>query len=184
MFFGLCNSPQTMSRLMDDSIPPDPRCCVFGYVDDLVIVSEDFPAHVDVLIRIASQLRKVNLTLNLSKNKFCVTKTNYLGYVIGNGSISTDPEKIIAITNWPVSKNLWQVRGYLGLTGWYRRFVENFSTATFIITEVLKSKRKFQWTPEAQVAFDMLKKILTSAPILANSDFNKKILSPLRCKRF
>lgn len=71
MPFGLCNAPQTMSRLMDEIIPPDLRYCVFGYLDDLVIVSEDFPSHIDVLVRIASQFRKANLTLNVSKSKFC-----------------------------------------------------------------------------------------------------------------
>lgn len=174
MPFGLCNAPQTMCRLMDEIIPPDLRHCVFGYLDDLVIVSEDFRSHLEVLVRISMQFRKANLTLNVSKSKFCVTKVNYLGYIIGNGGITTDPEKVTAITNWPAPKNLRQVRGFLGLTGWYRRFVNNFSAETFHITEVLKCKKKFQWTPEAQRAFERVKLILTTAPILSNPDFSKK----------
>lgn len=174
MPFGLCNAPQTMCRLMDEIIPPDLRHCVFGYLDDLVIVSEDFPSHMEVLVRISAQFRRANLSLNVSKSKFCVTRVNYLGYVIGNGGITTDPEKVAAITNWPVPKTLKQVRGFLGLTGWYRRFVPNFSDATFHITEVLKSRKKFQWTPEAQLAFEDLKGLLTSAPVLSNPDFTKK----------
>lgn len=145
-----------MCRLMDEIIPTDLRHCVFGYLGDLVIVSEDFHSHIEVLLRLSNQFRKANLTLNVSKSKFCVTQTNFLDYIIGNGGITTDPEKVTAITNWPIPKNLRQVRGFLGLTGWYRRFVQNFSTETFPITEVLKCKKKFQWTSEAQAAFEKL----------------------------
>lgn len=139
---------------MDELIPPELRHSVFGYLDDLVIVSEDFSSHLEVLLSISAQFRKANLTLNVSKSKFCVTSVNYLGYIIGNGGITTDPEKISAIQNWPVPRNLKQVRGFLGLAGWYRRFLQNFSTETFPITEVLSTKRKFQWTADAQVAFE------------------------------
>lgn len=174
MPFGLCNAPQTMCRLMDQLIPPDLRHCVFGYLDDLVIVSEDFETHLEVLVRIASQFRKANLTLNVTKSKFCVTKVNYLGYVIGDGGITTDIDKVSAINNWPVPKNLKQVRGFLGLAGWYRRFIENFSTVVFPITEVLSTKKKFVWTEEAQEAFRRIKNLLTTAPVLVNPNFEKK----------
>ncbi|XP_037827126.1 uncharacterized protein LOC119615120, partial [Lucilia sericata] len=174
MPFGLCNAPQTMCRLMDEIIPPDLRQCVFGYLDDLVIVSEDFETHLEVLVRIASQFRKANLTLNISKSKFCVVKVNYLGYVIGNGGITTDPEKISAIINWPTPKNLKQVRGFLGLAGWYRRFIVNFSSEVFPITEVLSTKKKFVWTEAAHQAFHRIKMLLTTAPVLSNPNFAKK----------
>lgn len=174
MPFGLCNAPQTMCRLMDQLIPNDLRHSVFGYLDDLVIVSENFEGHLEILVRIASQFRKANLTLNISKSKFCVTKANYLGYVIGQGGIATDPEKVSAIQKWPVPKNLKQVRGFLGLAGWYRRFIENFSSVVFPITELLSSKKKFVWTRQADSAFRTVKMLLTTAPVLANPDFSKK----------
>lgn len=174
MPFGLCNAPQTMCRLMDQIIPPDLRHCVFGYLDDLIIVTENFENHLEVLIRIAAQFKKANLTLNVSKSKFCVTKVNYLGYVIGDGGITTDMDKVSAINNWPVPKNLKQVRGFLGLAGWYRRFIDNFATVVFPITEVVSTKKKFVWTAEAQSAFEKIKLLLTTAPVLINPDFNKK----------
>lgn len=174
MPFGLCNAPQTMCRLMDELIPPELRHSVFGYLDDLVIVSEDFSSHIEVLLSISAQFRKANLTLNITKSQFCVTSVNYLGYIIGNGGITTDPEKVSAIQNWPVPKNLKQVRGFLGLAGWYRRFLQNFSTETFPITEVLSTKKKFKWTEDAQLAFERVKSLLTSAPVLTNPDFTKK----------
>lgn len=174
MPFGLCNAPQTMCRLMDSLIPPDLRNSVFGYLDDLIIVSEDFPSHISVLVRIAEEFKKANLTLNIEKIYFCVTQVKYLGYIIGNGGIKTDPDKIEAITKWPVPKTIKQVRGFLGLAGWYRRFIDNFSSITFPISETLSSKRKFQWTPEANEAFNVVKIRLTTAPVLANPDFSKK----------
>ncbi|XP_065368079.1 uncharacterized protein LOC135960632 [Calliphora vicina] len=174
MPFGLCNAPQTMSRLIDELIPPDLKNSVFGYLDDVIIVSENFEEHIGILIRIAGQFRKANLTLNLSKSKFCVTKVKYLGYIIGDGGIVTDPEKVSAIRNWPTPKNIKQVRGFLGLAGWYRRFIANFSSVVYPISETLSTKKKFVWTPEAQQAFEQIKDLLSSAPILSNPDFEKK----------
>lgn len=174
MPFGLCNAPQTMCRLMDQLIPPELRHCVFGYLDDLIIVSEDFPTHLEVLVRISSQFRNANLTLNIYKSKFCVTQVNYLGYIIGQGGITTDPNKITAITNWPIPKTLKQVRGFIGLASWYRRFIHNFSSEVALITDVLSNKRKFTWSDEAQKSFERIKLLLTTAPVLANPEFSKK----------
>jgi len=174
MPFGLCNAPSTMCRLMDTLIPPDLRYCVFGYLDDLCIVSEDFSSHLTVLVRIANQFKKANLTLNIAKSHFCVTKVNYLGYVIGSGGITTDPSKVSCIVNWTTPKNLKQVRGFLGVCGWYRRFIKNYSDVTFPITEVLSSKKTFKWTEAAQTAMNTLKNLLTAAPVLQNPDFDRK----------
>lgn len=83
---------------------------MFGYLDDLCIVSDTFESHLAVLIRLSEQFKKGNLTLNLSKSQFCVTEVNYIGYVIGKGGISTDPSKTESILSWPVPRNLKQVR--------------------------------------------------------------------------
>lgn len=174
MPFGLCNAPQTMCRLMDDLIPPDLKDRVFGYLDDLIIVSENFVDHLSVLVRISQQFRKANITLNIAKSKFCVKKVKYLGYIIGEGGIITDPEKVSAIREWPVPKNIKQVRGFLGLAGWYRRFIKNFSSLVFPISETLSTKKKFVWTTEAQAAFENIKEVLSSAPVLSNPNFEKK----------
>lgn len=174
MPFGLCNAPQTMCRLMDELIPADLKHCVFGYLDDLIIVSDSFPAHLTVLVRIAEEFRRANLTLNIAKSQFCVTEAKYLGYIIGYGGLKTDPDKIVSILSWPVPKNLKQVRGFLGLCGWYRRFIENFSSIVFPITEVLSTKKKFIWTTEASDAFKKIQHLLTTAPVLMNPDFTKK----------
>lgn len=174
MPFGLCTAPATMCRLMDMIIPPELKHAVFGYLDDVCIVSESFEEHLSILIRLAQQFKRANLTLNLNKSKFCVKRVQYLGYVIGEGGISTDPAKIESILNWPTPKTLKQVRGFLGLTGWYRRFISNFADVTHPITDVLSRKRKFEWTNEADEAFRNIKNLLTTAPVLKNPDFSKK----------
>lgn len=174
MPFGLCTAPQTMCRLMDSIIPPELKHSVFGYLDDVCVVSDSFENHISVLVRLAEQFRKANLTLNLKKSKFCVRRVQYLGYIIGDGGISTDPEKIESIIDWPTPKTLKQVRGFLGLTGWYRRFISNFAEVTHDITDVLSKKRKFNWTTAANDAFHHIKTLLTTAPVLRNPDFTKK----------
>lgn len=154
MPFGLCNAPQTMCRLMDDLIPYDLKYCVFDYLDDLIIVSNNFQSHLVILKRIAEQFQRANLTLNITKSQFCVTQTKYLGYVIGNGGISTDPEKVESIRTCPAPKTLRQTRGFLGLAGWYRGFIPNFAALTTPISDLLSNKKKFSWNDDAQVAFD------------------------------
>lgn len=99
MPFGLCTAPQAMCRLMDQLFPPDLRHCVFAYLDDLIIISENFSDHLEVSMHIASQFKKANLTINFNKSKFCVVQVNYHGYVIGSGGISTDRERVTAILN-------------------------------------------------------------------------------------
>ncbi|KAL7735169.1 hypothetical protein ACLKA6_014885 [Drosophila palustris] len=162
-----------MCRLVDELIPADLKHCVFGYLDDVCVVSEDFDTHLSVLLRLSEQFRKANLTLNIAKSRFCVTEVQYLGFVIGRGGIATDPSKVDAIRSWPSPKTLKQARRFLGLVGWYRRFIQNFAEVVFPITELLSTKKKFVWTDTAQEAFDKLKDLLTTAPILQNPDFSK-----------
>ena len=174
MPFGLCSAPQTMCRLMDSIIPPDLRFCVFGYLDDLCVVSADFSTHITVLVRLADEFKKANLTLNVAKSKFCVTSVKYLGFIIGNGGVSTDPEKIVAVNSWPTPKSVKQVKGFMGLAGFYRRFIHNFSDVMAPISSCTSTKKPFEWTAEAETAFNHVKTLLTTAPILANPDFKKK----------
>ncbi|KAM8702878.1 hypothetical protein ACLKA7_005213 [Drosophila subpalustris] len=106
----------TMCRLVDELIPADLKHCVFGYLDDVCVVSEDFDTHLSVLLRLSEQFRKANLTLNIAKSRFCVTEVQYLGFVIGRGGIATDPSKVDAIRSWPSPKTLKQARRFLGLS--------------------------------------------------------------------
>lgn len=173
MPFGLCNAAQTMCRLMDRVISPELREFVFVYIDDLMIVSADFEAHVQRLRAVAECLRKANLTINVEKSKFAMREIKYLGYIVGNGCLKTDPEKISAIADFPQPKTIRQLRRFLGLAGWYQRFIANFSEITAPLTDLKGTADKFLWNDQAQSAFELLKEKLTSAPILSHPDFTR-----------
>lgn len=176
MPFGLCNAAQTMCRLMDQAIDPDLRESVFVYIDDLLVVSADFDSHIVRLRRVAQCLRKANLTINVQKSKFAMKEMSYLGYIVGNGVLKTDPEKIRAISEFPVPANIRQLRRFLGLTGWYQRFIANYSAISTPLSNIKGKPENFKWSPDAQVAFDQLKASLTTAPVLSHPNFEKPFL--------
>lgn len=127
MPFGLCNAAQTMCRLMDAAIPSILRGSVFVYIDDLLVVSSSFDVHLERLDVVARSLRKANLTINVDKSKFMMRSIRYLGHIVGNGEIRADPSRVHAITEFPAPKTIRQTRRFLGMTGWYRRYIDNYA---------------------------------------------------------
>lgn len=172
MPFGLCNAPQRMSKLMDKVIPQELKDRVFVYLDDLLIVTEDFESHLYCLERVARALKQAGLTINVKKSKFVFKELKYLGFVVANGSIKTDPEKVSAVLNFPIPQTKRQARGFLGLAGWYRRFIKDFSTIASPLSDTLKGK-VFTMSEDATKSFKNLQLALTEAPILVNPNFNK-----------
>ena len=174
MPFGLCNAAQTQSRLMDRVLGFDLEPYVFAYIDDIVIMSNSFSAHVDLISEVALRLQKAGLTVNLDKCRFCRKKVTYLGYVISESGLETDQEKIEPILNYPEPGSVKEVRQFLGMAGWYRRFIKNFADLAAPISECLKNpKTRFKWSEDASKAFKEIKLALISAPILSNPDFSK-----------
>lgn len=173
MPFGLCNAAQTMCRLMDKVMGSDFRDSVFVYIDDLLIVSPDFDSHLVRLRAVAERLRKANLTINVTKSKFVMREIRYLGYIVGNGELKTDPLKVQAITEFPIPSTMRQVRRFLGMTGWYQRFIRDFSGIAAPMTDLVGKTGKFTWTEGAQTAFEKLKACLSSAPVLQQPDFSR-----------
>lgn len=176
MPFGLCNAAQSMCRLMDLVIPPPLRDHVFVYIDDLLIVSSDLPTHFELLNQVAKALRTANLTINVDKSKFLMKSIRYLGHVVGGGCISPDPGRVKAITEYPQPKTTRQIRSFLGMAGWYQRYIANFSSLAAPITDLLGGKGKFTWTSEAQSAFEDLKTKLAAAPLLTHPDFSRPFI--------
>lgn len=172
MPFGLCNAPQRMMVLMDKVIPQELKETVFVYLDDLLVVSTDFNSHLESLKIVADCLKKAGLTINIQKSNFCFKEVNYLGFVIGEGCIKSDSQKTSAISSFPLPKSKKQVRGFLGLSGWYRRFIENFASIAAPLSDTIKGD-KFIMTEEAKVSFEKLKQLLTSPPVLAQPDFKR-----------
>lgn len=132
MPFGLTNAPQTLCRLMDLIIPSHMRNRVIVYLEDLLLLSDTFDDHI------------LLLTLNISKCKWCMKELRYLGYIIGSGCIKSDCNKVSAIQKLSVPRSVKEVRQFLGLVGWYRRFLENFAALTSTLTDLTKKSKRFQ----------------------------------------
>lgn len=179
MPFGLCNSSATMSRLMDQVIGIDLEPNVFVYLDDIVIATENFENHMTILKTISDRLKAANLTVSVEKSKFCLKKINYLGYIIGEGGIRTNPDKISSIVNYPTPKTVREVRRLIGLANWYRRFVQDFATIVAPLTNLIRTgkknkNKKFVWDDMAENAFKQLKTILITSPVLTSPDYSKE----------
>lgn len=150
---------------------------IFVYLDDLIVVSETFEEHMDLLQHVYKTLKKANQTIGLEKCRFCRPELKYLGFVVDKDGLRTDPEKVDKIINYPRPKTCTELKRFVGLISWYRRFVRNFAIIAAPIHDLTKGKKKNQslvWTEEANEAFIELKRCLTTAPVMATPDFTKK----------
>ncbi|KAK1681163.1 hypothetical protein QYE76_042011 [Lolium multiflorum] len=174
MPFGLTNAPSTFMRLMNHVLRDFIGKFVVVYFDDILIYNRNESDHT-IHIRHALQvLRDNQLYGNLEKCTFCKDKVIFLGYVVSKHGVEVDESKIEAIQNWPTPMNVSQVRSFHGLAGFYRRFVPNFSTIAAPLNDLTKKGVVFEWGAAQDHAFDELKRLLTSAPLLALPDFNKQ----------
>lgn len=177
--YGLINAPKTMARLMDIVIDPSLRPYCFCYLDDIIIATPTFELHLEILNKLYLRLKEANLTVNFQKCEFCRDSLKFLGFVVDKAGLRTDEEKVSAILNYPAPKNTTEIKRLIGLIGWYRRFIKDFSTVCSPITDLLHGRKKGQsisWTLEAENAFIEIKKRLTSSPILASPDFSKEFI--------
>lgn len=178
MPFGLCGAPARQQRLMDmlfgNGFCSDvDKGIVYCYVDDIVIASADFQTHLVLLNRVLERLEKANLTINFQKSKFFRSSLKYLGYVVDEFGLRTDPEKVAAILDFPTPTSVTQIKSFIGMCSWYRRFIRNFSTIAAPINKLTCKGKSFEWTQEADKAFITLKNALVTAPVLATPDFEK-----------
>ena len=170
MPFGLTNGPASFQRAM--------QCCLAGlnwdialcFLDDVIIFSKDFDEHLSRLGKVFDRLKSHHLKLKPSKCQFLQKEVAYLGYRVSEEGLSTDPQKIEAVRQWPVPKSSKEVKSFLGLCLFYRRFVKGFSDIAAPLYDVSNMQR-FGWSKEAQQAFDRLKQALITAPVLGHPDF-------------
>ena len=130
MPFGLTNSPSTYQEMMDrliSRLPPGAEDHVFTYFDDFCIVTKSFEEHLYWLDVVLSALSSGNLEVNLDKSEFCTSQVKYLGYVVDSRGLHVDPKKTKAIDEYPTPRNLRQLRRFLGMVGWYSRFMADFA---------------------------------------------------------
>ncbi|WOH15373.1 hypothetical protein DCAR_0934911 [Daucus carota subsp. sativus] len=166
MPFGLTNAPAVFMALMNKVFQPFLDKFVIVFIDDILVYSKSKSEHEEHLRTALQILRENQLYAKLSKCEFWLDHVVFLGHVISSKGIEVDPKKIEAIWNWEVPKNVTEVRSFLGMAGYYRRFVEGFSRIAGPMTKLLRKNVPFQWTEEAQQSFDELKRRLTSAPVL------------------
>lgn len=176
MPFGLHAAPATFQRLLDHVLGPELEPYVFVYLDDIIIVNRTFEEHLQTLEEVFRRLRGARLRINTEKCQFCRTSLKYLGHVVDQQGIRTDPAKTSAVANWPTPTTIRQIRRFLGMASWYRRFVENFSTIAAPLTRLTRKNVRWTWGAKEDTAFQTLKQALISVPVLACPDFTKKFI--------
>ena len=166
MPFGLCNAPATFQRLMEKVLKGMQWEIAVLYIDDVIVFSETVEEHLDRLGRVFGRLRKAGLKLKPSKCKLLARKVEFLGHIVSGEGVQVDPSKIDKVLSWPRPTTLTQLRGFIGLCAYYRRFVPGFSSVCKPLYKLTEKNAPFVWGPEQQEAMDQLKILLTQAPIL------------------
>ena len=181
MPFGATNAPATFQRLMHDCLGELNMNWCIVYLDDIIIFSDTKEEHLKRLEAVFQKLCAAGLKLKPSKCFFFKEEIEYLGHVVSGKGISTNPKKIEAVSKWPTPRTVYDVRSFLGFVGYYRRFIKNFSRINKPVREVItglenQSKRAakktyIEWTDAADVAFENLKTMCVSTPILAYPNY-------------
>lgn len=188
MPFGLCNAPSTFQRLMQRMFGDQQCQSLLLYLDDIVVFSSSVSQHVQRLEVVLDRLQKEGLKVKLAKCSFFRREVSYLGHIISDKGVATDPSKIEAVAKWPRPSQVSELRSFLGFASYYRRFVEGFAKLAGPLHKMVaklagtKSKKGsgevFQtaWTSECEESFEALKAKLTSAPVLAYADFARPFI--------
>lgn len=173
MPFGLKNAPATFQRLMDQVLTGLQGTELFVYLDDIVLYASSLQEHAIKFKKLAEKLRNSGLRLQPDKCEFLRKEVTYLGHIINKNGVKPDPKKLTAVKEFPTPRNSKNIKQFLGLGGYYRRFIPNFSKIAKPLTELLKKDANFEWTEKQQTAFDTLKTHLCSEPLLQYPDFTK-----------
>ena len=173
MPFGLKNSPATFQRVMDNVLREFVGKCCLVFMDDIIIFSSSLQEQIDNLSKILKTFEKFNLKIQLDKSEFLRKEVAFLGHIVTSEGVKPNPSKIEAIKKWPIPKNEKELRGFLGILGYYRRFVKDFAKIVKPLTSQLKKDTKIEHTKQFVDTFERCKKLLSSSQILQYPDFSK-----------
>jgi hypothetical protein len=175
MPFGLSNAPATFQALMNDVLQPFLHRFVLVFFDDILIYSSPWTEHLQHIRLALEALRRHSLHVKRSKCSFGECSVAYLGHVISANGIAMDSDKAEAVASWSEPRSARGVRGFLGLAGYYRKFIRDFGSIAAPLTRLLR-KEAFAWTPEAAEAFAALKRALSTVPVLQMPDFTRQFI--------
>ena len=159
--------------LMNSVFMPELEKFVVVFIDDILIYSETAEEHEERLRVVLSRLREHKLYAKFSKCEFWLKKVPFLGHVLSEDGISMDPSKVQEVMDWKAPTSVHKVLSFLGLVGYYRWFISDFSKITKPMTRLLQKDEKFVWTSECEAAFHTLQTFLTLSPVLAQPDIKK-----------
>jgi hypothetical protein len=173
MSFGLTNAPTYFMYLMNKVFVEYLDKFVVVFIDDILVYSRSEEELEEHLCLALQKLRDNRLYAKLSKCEFWMKQVAFLGHVISKGCISVDPSKVRDVLSWNAPTSVGDIQSFLGLAGYYRRFIEGFLRISKPMTELLEKDKKFEWTSACEASFQELKKRLTTAPILVMPDMEK-----------
>jgi len=175
MFFGMMNSPATFQAMINEILRDlINEGKVAAFVDDVLVGTEIEEGHDKIVEEILRRLEENDLYIKLKKCIWKVRKIRFLGVVIGPNGIKMEKEKVDRVLSWPEPKNMKDIRKFLGLTNYYRRFIKDFARVARPINVLTRKDVKWQWGVEQQKAFDELKRVFTTKPVLAAPDLDKE----------
>ena len=176
MPFGLCNAPATFQRLMDTVLRDILWQFVVVYIDNINVGSKTFDEHLHHLDQVFTRLEQAGLKLSPEKCFFFKDEIPFLGHVVSRNGIQTDPEKLRVIKEFPIPKDLTQLRGFIALASYYRKFVKKFSAIAEPLNRLLKKNVPYIWGQDQNAAFERLKECLMTPSILACPNFGKSFI--------
>lgn len=185
MPFGLCNSPATFQRLMEACLGDENFDILVLYLDDILVFSRTIEEHILRLDKVFTKLKLHGLKVKMSKCHFFQKEVRFLGHIVSENGVATDPDKTAVIRSWPIPVTEKQLRSFLGLASYYRKFVQGFASIASPLHSLLSKPKntklkseQFQalWTEECTRAFETLKERLTSAPVLGFPDFTREFI--------
>ena len=177
MPFGLCNAPATCQRTMTTVFDDVLKKFVMVYLDDVIVYSRSFEEHITHVNEVFQRLSKANLRLNKEKCIFFRRELPFLGHIVNEKGILMDPKKVEAVRNMPAPKNIRQLRAFIGLVSYYRKFIKDFARIAAPLHELTKKSIRFVWAIDQQHAFEELKHCITSKPVLLDyPNFESKFI--------